>query len=144
MRRLLTLLMVIALTVPLMGQARIYQSGALWKVSLTVVEAVTTTRVTAAIDDGMVFTNTGDADGAAITLMNDPVAGLTHRMLITAAQTLTISPSSGETVYLNGVACVGTPASSSTIGSSATFIASSAGSGAIWIALATGTWACAP
>lgn len=136
--------LMVAAAVPLMGQARLYQTTSLWKVSLTVVEAVTTTRVTAEVDDGMVFTNTGDADGAAITLMNDPVTGLTHRIAITAAQTLTITPSAGETVFLNGVACVGTPASSATVGSSATFIATSAGSGAIWVALATGTWACAP
>lgn len=137
----LVVALLVAAAVPLMGQARLYQTTSLWKVSLTVVEAVTTTRVTAAVDDGMVFTNSGDGDGAAITLMNDPVAGLMHTVIITAAQTLTITPSAGETLYWNGDQC-GVSITSATVGTTIRIRAASGGSGAIWVATGGGTVAC--
>jgi hypothetical protein len=139
---LVALLIAVAVpTVPLLGQARIYQSSSQWKISLTVVEAVTTTRLTAAADDGIVLTNTGDTDGATITLMNDPVAGLMHTVIVTAAQTLTIVPSSGETLYWNGDQCVAS-ITSATIGSTIHIRAATGGSGAIWVATGGGTVAC--
>jgi len=135
--------LLVAATVPLMGQARLYQSSAKWAITLTdVVEAVTATETTAAVDDGKTYTNTGDTDGATITLMNDPVVGLRHFVAVTAAQTLTIVPSAGETLYLNGVACA-VSITSNTVGSVLTVTAVVGGAGGIWIAHGPVTiWAC--
>ena len=131
----------VAAAVPLLGQARLYQQSSQWKISLTVVEAVTTTKTTAVTDDGAVFTNAGDTDGATITLMNDPVAGLMHTVVITAAQTLTIVPSSGETLYWNGDQCA-VSITSATVGSTIRIRAAVGGAGGMWVATGGGTVAC--
>jgi hypothetical protein len=106
------------------------------------ISANTGTATPLVANSGTVYTNTGDGDGSIITLPNDPVAGTVIHVAVTVAQTITINPSAGESVYLNGVQCSGTPAASSTIGSFATFRAVVGGSGGIWVATATGTWAC--
>jgi hypothetical protein len=141
-KRLLLVLALVAATVPLAGQARLYQQSAQWKISLTVVEAVTATKATAVTDDGAVLTNTGDTDGATITLMNDPVAGLTHVAVVTAAQTLTIVPSAGETLYLNGAAC-GVSITANAVGSTLVIRAAVGGAGGMWVAMGSSTnWTC--
>jgi hypothetical protein len=105
------------------------------------VEAVTTTKTPTAVESKKLFTNTGDADGAALTLLNDPTVGIPYRVAVTAAQTFTITPNTGESLYLNGAACA-VSITSSTVGSSLLVVAATGGSGAIWIAAGSGTWAC--
>jgi hypothetical protein len=105
------------------------------------IEAVTTTKAPTAVESKELYTNTGDTDGAAITLLNDPTIGVFYRMAITAGQTLTITPSAGESLYLNGAACA-VSITSATVGSSLMVVAATSGSGAIWIAAGSGTWAC--
>ncbi len=105
------------------------------------VEAVTTTKTPSAAESGEYYTNTGDTDGATITLTNDPSVGLEFKAGVTAAFTLTIVASAGESLYANGALC-STSLTSSTVGSGAVITAAVGGSGAIWIANYTGTWSC--
>jgi hypothetical protein len=105
------------------------------------VEAVTATKSPTAVESKELYTNTGDADGASIALLNDPTVGVFYRAAITTAQTLTITPGAGETLYLNGAACA-VSITSSTVGSSLMVVAATGGAGAIWIASGAGTWAC--
>lgn len=87
-----------------------------------------------------IYTNTGDSDGSIISLPNDPTAGTTFWVAVDAAQTITINPAAGESIYLAGVA-YSTSISSSTVGSMVKLTAITGGSGGKWVALATGTWA---
>jgi hypothetical protein len=105
-----------------------------------------TTYTTTAPDSGTIFTNTGDADGATITLLNDPPANpqaVWYDFAVTAAFTLTIQPSAGETLYGAAGATCSTLASS-VVGSIAHVVATTGGSGAIWMTQLNGTWVCTP
>lgn len=101
-----------------------------------------TTFTTTGLESGGLITNTGDADGATITLLNDPTAGVWHEFAVTAAFTFTIQPSAGETLYLLDTACA--TISSSTVGGILHVVAATGGSGAIWVSQATGSWTCTP
>lgn len=110
----------------------------------TVVEVNTTTKTPTALESNEFYTNTGDGDGSTFTLLNDPPIGTTYRVGVTAAQTITIAASAGETLKYGTSTC-GTSLTSNSVGSSVTFVAATGGSGAIWITTATlGSWTCNP
>jgi hypothetical protein len=101
----------------------------------------TGTASTTAAQSGYVITNTGDSDGSINNLLDDPTAGVNYLFVITAAQTMTIAPATGETFYDGADQCV-VSLTSSTVGSSVEVIAVTGGSGAIWVARKIGTWTC--
>jgi len=106
------------------------------------VTAVTTTTATTAATSAATFTNTGDTDGATLTLLDNPSAGAWWNVAITVAQTLTITPPSGETLYLGADQCV-VSITSNTIGSTLTIRAVVGGSGGVFMASGSlGTWVC--
>lgn len=106
------------------------------------VEANTGAKSPSALESREVFTNTGDADGSSVTLLNDPTVGISYSVVVTAAQTITITASSGETLKFGTSTC-GTSLTSNSVGSAVTITASTGGSGAIWVALSSsGTWVC--
>ncbi len=105
------------------------------------VEAVTTTKTPSLDECGETYTNTGDGDGTAFTLLNDPVIGCTYRFIATAAQTMTITANTGETLEVAGDTCV--LSISITDGMSVTLEAATAGSGAQWHVVASeGVFGC--
>jgi hypothetical protein len=89
--------------------------------------------VTTAALSGTVYTNTGDADGSSLVLLNDPTIGVYYDFLNTVAQLVTITPSAGETLYLGNDQCV-TSITKTSIGTSVRIVAATGGSGAIWVA----------
>lgn len=104
-----------------------------------------TTYTTTAPDSGSIFTNAADPDGATITLLNDPPAdpmAVWYDFAVTDAQTFTIQPSAGETLYSGASAC--STLSSSVVGSIAHVVATTGGSGAKWMSQLNGTWVCVP
>ena len=101
------------------------------------VTAVTTTATAAATVD-QVFTNEGDEDGAEVTLPS-AASGLEIRFVVQAAQTLTITAGSGDTIR---VAALATSAAgsvtSNVVGSAITLLAINATE---WVATAVvGSW----
>ena len=92
------------------------------------VEVVTVSKTTTAAESGETYTNTGDADGSVITLLNDPVIGVFWRFIAVEAQTITIAPSAGETIESSGATC-GTSVTL-TDGQSVTIEAATGGAGA--------------
>lgn len=109
--------------------------------SLANVEAVTTTKGPATTESGEIYTNTGDTDGAAITLTNDPTAGTSFVILPTVNQTITLTANTGESLYLNGAVCA-TSITGAEVGSSLVVRAAKGGNGGVWVAMSTGTWTC--
>lgn len=106
-----------------------------------VVEPVLTTKTPAYTEARELYTNTGDADGAAITLTNDPTVGMVFSVAVVEAQTITITPSAGETLFLNGAACA-TSITGNDTGAWLTIVAVKGGSGGVWVAFGGGTWSC--
>lgn len=99
--------------------------------------AATTTQTRTAVS----YTNLGDADGSSITLRNDPeTTGIRHRIIVVVAQTITIAPSTGETLYYEGDQCL-VSLTSATIGTMVDIEAAIAGSGGMWVAEGSG-WTC--
>ena len=110
--------------------------------SRLVVEANTGAKSPSALESNELYTNTGDADGSTITLLNDPTAGITYRVAVTASQTITIAASAGETFQYGASTC-GTSLTSNTVGSAVTITAAVGGSGGIWVTTTTvGVWTC--
>lgn len=105
------------------------------------VEAVTTTKTPTGGESCEHYTNTGDGDGASITLTNDPVEGMCLLVSLTVAQTVTVSPSSGETLYMGADQCVASMTASG-IGASVTIRAATGGSGAQWHSFGPISWTC--
>lgn len=106
----------------------------------TPVTAVTTTASPATTDSGSIYVNEGDGDGATITL---PAAQTSPSLLFTfiiqAAQTLTITAGSGDTIRIaaNVTAAAGS-ISSNTVGSAITLVCINATE---WVATASvGSW----
>jgi hypothetical protein len=93
------------------GTLTVSGAGAFYPLGVTANTGTATP--SAATDTNRLYTNTGDTDGSIVTLPNDPVVGTVIRVAVTAAQTITINPSAGEAVYLNGMACSVAPAASS-------------------------------
>lgn len=107
-----------------------------------IVEANTATKTPTALESNEYYTNTGDSDGSAVTLTDDPPVGLRFTVMVTAAQTITITKNTGETLKFGTSTC-GTSLTSNAVGSAVTIVASTGGSGAIWIVISTtGTWTC--
>lgn len=111
---------------------------------ITDITIVTTTATTSAATGFNLYTNTGDADGATITLQDNPTAGGSWDFAITAAQTLTIVASTGESIVHAGTTC-GTSLSSNTVGSTIRIRVAIAGSGGAFYTFGSeGTWVCTP
>jgi hypothetical protein len=105
----------------------------------TVVTTTATTSGSTAMD---MYTNTGDTDGATITLMDNPTQGICYMFGVDAAQTLTVVPSTGETLYEDGDQCA-VSLTSSTVGSAIKICAMTGGSGAKWVTIGgASVWAC--
>jgi len=91
---------------------------------------------------GRVWTNTGDGDGEAITLLNDPGIGVQYCFAVDVAQTITVAPSTGETLYYGTDQCVAS-LTSNAIGSTLCVTAITGGSGAKWFTMShEGSWTC--
>lgn len=90
------------------------------------------TATTAALS-GTAYTNTGDADGSSLVLLNDPTVGVAYHIINTVAQLVTITPSAGETLYLNNDNCV-VSITMTAIGTNLHIVAATGGSGGIWVA----------
>jgi len=108
---------------------------------IATVSANTGTASTTAAQAGYVFTNTGDGDGSQLDLLDDPTVGVAYSVVVTVAQTLTVDPAAGETLYLNAAACA--TVSSSTVGAALSVVAVVGGSGGMWVASGAG-WTCTP
>lgn len=133
------------LTFPADGEVAILANGAARNAGLRaslIVEANTATKTPTALENNEVYTNTGDADGSAVTLLDDPTVGTQYQVIVTVAQTITITKNTGETLKFGSSTC-GTSLTSATIGSAVTIVAATGGSGAVWVVTAsTGTWTC--
>jgi hypothetical protein len=105
------------------------------------VEANTGTKATTVGESGELYTNTGDGDGSTVTLVDNPTVGATFRVAVTVAQTITVAPSTGESLYDGIDQCV-VSLTSNAVGSTLEIIAVSGGSGALWFARKIGTWTC--
>ena len=95
-----------------------------------------TTLTTTAAQSGQVITNTGNGGSLAITLLNNPTIGVHYSVVVTAAQSISVAPSAGETLYFNGTSAASV--SSSTVGHALSVVAVTGGSGAIWVATGVG------
>lgn len=91
-------------------------------------------------DSGTCYSNEGDADGSVITLPNNPTKGTVICAGVVEAQTITITPNTNETLYLEGDQCLAN-LNSNTIGDEVVITAYTGGDGAIWIA--RGSFTCA-
>ena len=107
--------------------------------SLAVVSPNTGALTTTAAQSGYVFTNTGDTNGSSVTFMNDPTVGINYSVVVTVAQTITVAPSSGETLYLNAASCANV--TSSALGAALSAVAAVGGSGGVIVASGSG-WTC--
>lgn len=106
------------------------------------VTAVTGTTATTAATSAATFTNTGDTDGAAVTLLDNAGAGTWWNFAITVAQTLTITPATGESLYLGADQCLAS-ITSNVVGSTLTIRTVVGGSGGVFMAFGSqGTWVC--
>ena len=106
--------------------------------------AVTSTATTSNDTSEEMYTNAGDTDGATVTLVNNPATTYSPwHFAVVVAQTFTIQPSSGETLYLGSSTC--SSISSATIGDTMTVQVVTLGSGGAFMAFgATAGWACNP
>lgn len=109
--------------------------GAGGVLSLKAVEAVTTTKTPTTGESGECYTNTGDTDGVAFTLPNDPTVGTTYCFVVTASVgggEFGIAPNTGETLQYGSDACA-VDITATAVGASITLMAATGGSGAIWV-----------
>jgi hypothetical protein len=105
------------------------------------IEAQTGTYTATLVDSHKSFTNTGDTDGSTITLRNNPEAGVLYKFAVTTAQTQTIQPSAGETLYFGSSTCA--TLACATVGCTIEIEAKTSGSGALWMTNKhEGTWVC--
>ena len=105
-------------------------------------EVVTTTKTPLMAESNETYTSTGDADGSAITLPNDPVVGTVFHFSVNEAQTVTITPNTNELLFLAAANCA-VSISSATVGSTITLRAVEGGDTGEWYSFgASGTWAC--
>jgi hypothetical protein len=102
------------------------------------VEAVTTTKSPAATESREVYTNEGDADGAAVTLPT-AAAGLEYTAVVQAAQLLTINAAAGDTIRIGAnVTAAAGYVRSNVVGSRVTLLAINATE---WVATSvSGEW----
>lgn len=106
--------------------------------SICPVTPVTTTATPASTDSGTTFSNEGDGDGATVTLPT-ALAGLQFTFVVQAAQTLTITANSGDTIRIgSSVTAAAGSITCSTVGSAITLQAINATE---WFAVAAvGSW----
>lgn len=109
-------------------------------------ESVTTTKVTTVRESGEYY-YTGDTDGQAITLLNDPTPlGTYWNFVVTqtqASNSMSIAPSAGETLR-DGVSTCSTFAAVA-IGATARIMVTATGSGGHFTVVdKLGTWVCTP
>lgn len=106
--------------------------------SICPVTPVTTTATPASTDSGTTFSNEGDGDGATVTLPT-AIAGLQFTFVVQAAQTLTITANSGDTIRIgSSVTAAAGSITCSTVGSAITLQAINATE---WFAVAAvGSW----
>jgi hypothetical protein len=99
---------------------------------------VTTTAAPASTHTGAVYTNEGDTDGATVTLPA-AAAGLQFSVVVQAAQTLTVTAGTGDTIRVAAsVTAAAGSITCATVGSAITLVAINATE---WVALSTvGTW----
>jgi len=109
------------------------------------VTANTGTATPGITDSGKLYTNTGDSNGSQITLPDNPTVGARFEVAVTAAQTITVVPSSGEALYYGSDACA-VSLTSNVVGTRLEIVAVTGGSGALWFAAVKGAlvtdWAC--
>ncbi len=109
------------------------------------VEVVTTTKTPGVLESPEIYTNTGDTDGQAVTLPNDPAIGACFEFYVTATDAsglFSVAPSAGETIQAAAAACA-TSYTATAKGNSARICAVTGGSGAIWGVMShEGTWIC--
>lgn len=104
--------------------------------------ANTASTATSDAGSGRTYTNTGDTDGSSITLANNPTSGTFWYFAVNAAQTVTITADTGETL-MHGASTCGTSLTSNTVGSTIMIRTIVAGSGGVFMTFgATGTWVC--
>lgn len=124
------------------GAPQVFSAGAY---IYSPVEAVTTTKLVTLNEGNETYTNTGDTDGATVTLTNDPTVGLLFNFAVTTAQTLTIVPSAGETLYFGSDQCL-VSLSSNDVGATLTIRAVVGGSGGVWMSFgaqaSSAVWDC--
>lgn len=123
------------------GTLRTLQLGPMYTATLksgVLVTPVTTTASPAATDTGAVYTNEGDADGATVTLPT-AAAGLRFTVYVQAAQTLTVTAGSGDTIRIaSNVTSAAGSITSAVVGSSVSLLAINATE---WIATSSiGSW----
>lgn len=106
-----------------------------------VIEAVTTTKTPDAIQAWEIYTNTGDTDGAAITMPDNPTVGICYKVSVTVAQTLTVTANTGETLYMGADQCVASMTASG-IGASMQICSVVGGSGGQWHSFGASGWTC--
>lgn len=109
------------------------------------VEVVTTTKAPSVLEAPEIYTNTGDTDGQAITLPNDPAIGVCFDFYLSATDAsgnFSVAPNTGETIQAAGSSCA-TSYTATAKGNSARICAVTGGSGAIWGVMShEGTWTC--
>lgn len=105
------------------------------------VEAVTTTKTPAAGEGLEIYTNTGDADGALLPLTNDPTAGNCFYIALTVAQSFTITPGAGESLFMGADQCNASMTASGD-GASVMVCAVVGGSGGQWNSFGASGFTC--
>ncbi len=107
------------------------------------IEAVTDSKTPDVNESNETYTNTGETGGITITLPNDPAVSAQYHFGATVAQTITIQPSAGETLYSADSACASI--SFNGIGETVSVKTLTTGSGAIWAVTShEGTITCTP
>lgn len=124
-------LLLLALSIPGYADEGLYMTSSSGSGSGTVTVNPQTGATYTTVASDAIVTNTGNAGSLAITLLDDPTAGVQTEVCVTAAQTITISPNTGESMYFNG--STASSISSANVGSCARFTAVTGGSGAIWV-----------
>lgn len=108
------------------------------------IEVVIVSKTTTLAESGEIYTNTGDADGSTATLLNDPTIGANWTWIAMEAQTITISPSAGETIEADGSVCADVRIGAA-VGESLTLVAAEGGAGGVFTPIAShGGFTCTP
>lgn len=147
MRRTLYLLLLLG-AFPVVVSAQVFPTSIYPRAGVAIADPApvivkTASDTTTPAQSGSVFTNTGAGAPVTLTLVNDPTIGVNYSFAVTAAQTFTVAPGSGETLYVSGTATACSSLASSTVGAGISVIAATGGSGAIWIASGAG-FTCTP
>lgn len=118
-----------------------YGGQSVWIAKLNAAKTVipnTGTATPASTDSGTVYTNEGDGDGSTVTLPA-AAAGLQFTIVVQAAQTLTVTANTADTIRIAGsVTAAAGSISSNVVGSAITLVAINATE---WVAISSvGSW----